>query len=341
MTRISFLLSLVAASAFSGLGSTAAERPRISISPAPAVQPKGASSTMSDWNEAQYVFTGKLDSVQAGPVGRSLPPVYTHTLGFEVQRVLRGDLKAGARLTCSHVARQHDRPSFPEGKVCLVAASVTRETMRVAQIEEANPRRIAAVEMACSLPLGWRIKDGKAVSPWAKLGSSAWPQQPGVAYKLECSKTGRPALLAGGGVTLSVEPVPPRKKIKWTNPDGDGEYKVTVTNATDKPIRVPALLADGKKILWEESLVILCQDRVYPCPGSKGVAKAVKTAELQPGESVSTVVNALRLNGPEWPRGGYRIEFQFCLGELSETKSFYYMSRHHDGLRAAVSIGES
>jgi len=45
------------------------------------------------------------------------------------------------------------------------------------------------------------------------------------------------------------------------------------------------------------------------------------------------VVNALALKGPEWPRGGYRIEFQFCLGEQSSTQSFYYMSRHHDKLR--------
>ena len=33
-------------------------------------------------------------------------------------------------------------------------------------------------------------------------------------------------------------------------------------------------------------------------------------------------------------RGGYRIEFRFCLGELAVTKSMYYMSRHHDKLRA-------
>ena len=30
---------------------------------------------------------------------------------------------------------------------------------------------------------------------------------------------------------------------------------------------------------------------------------------------------------------GYRIEFQFCLGEKSQVKSLYYMSKHHDKLR--------
>ena len=39
------------------------------------------------------------------------------------------------------------------------------------------------------------------------------------------------------------------------------------------------------------------------------------------------------LKGLEWPRGGYRIEFKFILGELAVTKSLYYMSRHHDKLR--------
>ena len=36
-----------------------------------------------------------------------------------------------------------------------------------------------------------------------------------------------------------------------------------------------------------------------------------------------------------WPKGGYRIEFQFCLGEKSATKSFYYLSKHHDAIRDA------
>jgi hypothetical protein len=68
-------------------------------------------------------------------------------------------------------------------------------------------------------------------------------------------------------------------------------------------------------------------------PGAKGVGKEPQPTVLKPGESVSGVVNALKLQGPEWPKGGYRIEFQFCLGEKSVTKSFYYTSKHHDPLR--------
>jgi formylglycine-generating enzyme len=286
-----------------------------------------------NWNESEYVFTGKLTQVVAGPVGMSEPPLYTHTLHFTVEKVLRGGLKPGEKLVCSHSVQQPAMPVFPEGKVCLVAASRAQGDMRVAVVQEADTKAVAAATAACAMPLGWTVEGGKPVSPWAAQGKAAWPAGLDLGGKVKCSKTGRPALLVGPGVTLAVEPVPPKKAIEWTNPDGDGEYKVTVTNTTNKAVSVPALLSDGKKILWEDSLVILCQGKAYTCPGSKGVSGKVQPAEIPAGKSVSTVVNSFRLEGPEWPQGGYRIEFQFCLGEKSQTKSFYYMARHHDKLR--------
>src|SRR5262249_233951 len=105
-------------------------------------------------------------------------------------------------------------------------------------------------------------------------------------------------------------------------------------NLTDKSVTVPALLSDGKAPLWDESLVILCQGKVYTAPGAKGLAKAPRPTVLKPGESGSGVVNVLRLKGPEGPGGGARVELQFCLGEKGVTKSFYYTSKHHDPLRA-------
>jgi len=298
---------------------------------APALRPP------KKWNESEYVFTGKLDRVDAGPVGQSMPPMYTHTLHFTVEKVLRGPLKPGEEVACSHVARQHKRPVFPNGKVCLVAASKSRGHLRVEIVEPASDTKLKDVELACSLPIGWKVEDGKPISPWASLGKNAWSATTDLKSKVVDGKTGRPALMADSGVTFQVESVPPKQAIKWTNPDGDGEYKITVTNSTDKPIVVPALLSDGDKILWKESLVILCQNKVYLCPGCQGVSGKVQGTELGPGQSVSTTVNVLRLEGPTWPRGGYRIEFRFCLGEKSQTKSLYYMSRHHDKLRKAVS----
>ncbi len=295
------------------------------------------------WGGAQYVVIGKLEAVKAGPVGQSFPPMYTHRLTLIVEESLRGPAKKGDRLELSHVARQPAPPTFPQGKTCLVAASAVQGGITVKAIEEANEKNSAAAKQVCALPAGWTVKDGKLVSPWATLGKDAWSipgGAPGDVKALRCIATGRPVLLAGANVALTVTPVPPKQAIQWTNPDGDGEYTITVTNKSDQPVEIPALLTDGKDILWNESLVIECQNKSYVVPGSKGVSNSVKPTTLKPGESVSTVINALKLQGPEWPRGGYRIQFQFCLGEHTVVHSFYYMSKHHDPIRAKLGEGQ-
>ena len=159
-----------------------------------------ASGNEMRWNEAQFVFTGKLEAVQAGPVGHSFPPMYTHRLHLTVDKVLRGDLKPGQRLTGSHVARQEKEPRFPEGKLCLVAASEARGTMRIERIEEADSKSVAAAKLLCSLPLGWKFVDGSPASPWASLKDFAWPKDAKLAADSHCAKTGRPALFAGPGI---------------------------------------------------------------------------------------------------------------------------------------------
>ena len=236
------------------------------------------------------------------------------------------------------MARQVAGPTFPVGKLCLISAAKSQGSLVIRRIEAASEKNVAEATLDCSMPLGWTIEGGKPVSPWAALGAKAWPASAAGKGEATCSKTGRPALMVGEGVSFSVEPVPPKKAIEWTNPDGDGEYKITVTNTTDKPLSVPALLSNGESRLWKESLLIGCQGKTYLCPGCKGVAGKVEPVVLSPGESVSTVVNILRLEGPQWPEGGDRVEFQFCLGEKSQTKSFYYMTRHHG--RASRALGK-
>jgi hypothetical protein len=302
----------------------------------PVVGPAETANTQEDkmsvaWNESEFVVTAMLTEVQQGPTGLSHPPVYSNRLTFVVERVLRGTFVKNETVLASHSARQLQEPKFPEGELCLVAISEVRGSFRVDAIVKATEENVTEAVTACLLPIGWKLNGENAVSPW----DAAWPEasELGQDAELQCETTGRPALLAGPGVQLDLEPVPPAEEIRWTNPDGDGEYKLTVTNTTDEPLTIPALLCDGDEILWEESLVVLCQEKTYVCPGYDAVPASVSSVELAPGESVSMVVNALRLEGPEWPRGGYRIEFRFCLGELSQTHSFYYMSRHHDGLR--------
>ncbi len=286
--------------------------------------------------EAEYVFAGKLEKVTAGPTAKSLPPIYHHTLEFTVEKVFRGPLKEGEKVVCNHSARQMARPEFPEGKVCLVTGQNARGFL-AQTVELFDAAKVNQIKLACMVPMGWKVEDGKAMSPWAEMGAKAWSaEMDGASGAITCAKTNRPVLMAGEGVKFDVAHVPPVKDIQWTNPDGDGEYKITVTNATDKPIAVPALLSADGKILWSESLVILCQGRNFACPGCKGVSGKVEATKLEPGQSVSTTVNALALKGPEWPKGGYRIEFRFCLGEKSKTQSFYYMSHHHDKLRDAA-----
>lgn len=287
------------------------------------------------WGEKQIVLTATITDIKQGPTARSFPPIYNHTLTLKVDQVLRGSLKPGTVLKANHSARQQAKPNFPEGKV-VVALSNVRGGNRVEGLELADAKKLATIQLACELPLGWRQENGKTLSPWAKQKDRAWPKGAKAGAKHFCTTTGRPALLVNSNAIFHAAKVEPKKAIKWTNPDGDGEYKITVSNPTDQPLTVDALRREGKRVLWKESLVILCQGQAYTAPGSVGLLRPTQPVVLKPGETISTVINALELQGPNWPRGGYRIEFQFCLGQRSSKQSFYYMARHHDVIRASL-----
>ena len=334
--RQSICLPVAVVLLFCVLG-VAQARPRPMLPVMPGGARPGANDNFKTIQGAQFVFTAELKQAIPGPVARSMPPIYSHRLVLVVNDVLRGDLKGGAKLTINHSARQRAKPTFPVGKVCLVTASRSKGAIRAGLVRKIDDALLETARDATSLPMGWSKKKDKFVSPWSDLGARAWPKSaPPVAGAAVCSVTGRPALLAGPGVSVKVEKVPPARQIKWTNPDGDGKYTITITNETGKPVTVPALLSDDKGVLWDESLVILCQGKARPVPGAKGLKTAPKSTVLKPKQSVSTVVNAFCLTNVSWPRGGYRLEFQFCLGELSVTKSFYYLSRHHDPIRQAA-----
>ena len=291
-------------------------------------------ATIEKWGSQDLVIVGTLESVREGPTALSSPPIYNHTLSVKVERVIRGDAKPGDTVNLHHGARQHDKPTFPEGKRIVVGVKRSRGSMSVQQLVVADDDTVLDIETACSLPVGWTVAEGKLLSPWSKFGDAGWLVDESNKTTLpRCAKTGRPAYKLPAGVTLAVESVPPAKAIKWTNPDGDGEYKLTVTNTTDKAIVIPALRRVGERVLFDESIVVRCQGKGYTIPGAVGVGVKTDPLTLEPGVSVSHVVNVLQLVGPEWPRGGYRIEFTFAIGDQSATKSLYYMSRHHDALR--------
>ena len=288
--------------------------------------------------QAEILFVGRVTAAQAGPSTMSLPPIQSFQLTFDVSDSLRGGLAAGETVTLSYQVQQNDPPTFTTDEDYVVAAKVDVRSERtlVTWLSVADEQLLSDAELAGAIPLGWRIEDGDLLSPWA-LMDGAWPADADADADADggmvCAVTGRPALLAGEGVTLSSEKVPPAEEIKWSNPDGDGQYTITVTNTTDEAIEVPALLSDADGILWAESLVIVCQRKVQACPGAEGVSGETFGTVLKPGQSVSGVINAFGLEGIEWPRGGYRVEFTFCLGELAVTESFYYKSDHHDAIR--------
>ena len=323
------VLCILSAVVFTCLACEAAAPP--AAAPLPELGPEFA--TMQ---QAEMLFVGTLTKSQAGPVNQSMPPIYHFQLTFTVTDTLRGEVAADQEVTFNYQARQVEPPSFTEGAAYIVAGHNDLRVGRLIAtwVAESTDELLAQAKLAGSMPLGWTVADGQLLSPWASLAEDIWPGD--AAAKTVCSKTGRPALLAGPGVTLTSEKVPPPEQIKWTNPDGDGPYTITVTNTTDKALEVPALLSDDSGIRWNESLVILCQGTARPAPLAKPLTTPTKPTRLEPGQSVSTVVNAFRLKNVEWPRGGYRVEFTFCLGELATTQSFYYNSDHHDPIREAL-----
>jgi hypothetical protein len=138
--------------------------------------------------------------------------------------------------------------------------------MRV-DVHSADAHAVAV--LGCSLPFGWSTTaEGAIVSPWAALGADAWSPGEGSTIAAEegahsCSVTGRPVLGgASSSLRLSGAMVPPPSAadpsqpskggkpkgqfpggwFEWGNPDGDGEYSLTLTNTGAEPVSVPALI---------------------------------------------------------------------------------------------------
>jgi hypothetical protein len=306
--------------------------------PIAPIGPAAPAGRSVDAQSAEVIFVGKVTDVKRGPTGMSYPPVYSTTITFEAKEVLRGDVDKSAPAVVHHSARQEKEPQFAQGSDYLVfAKNDARQGLRAVEVTPADDAALKAARLSASLPIGWSAVDGKVVSPWSVLGAAAWPADAkGPAGLPACSKSGRPAFLAGKGVKLEVAPVPPAKSIQWTNPDGDGEYTITVTNTTDKALDVPALLSDESGIRWDLSLLATCQGKAQPALPVAALKGTPKATHLEAGKSVTTTVNALRLKGLEWPRGGYRIEFTFCLGEAAASHSFYYTSKYHDAISDRV-----
>lgn len=309
--------------------------PLVLLALAPAVRADDeALARLAPLSGCERVFVGKLTASKAGPVGLSDPPLHTFTLEFDPTDALRGE-KPDAKAVYRFSFRGNNPPKYDAGKAYIVGAKGQEGGWLLAAIvpDSADERKV--VTQVLSVPAGWRWSDGKPVSPWASLGAKAWPKDGPKLADVTCSKCGRPALLVGDGITLTVEQVPAKNPQKFKNDMyGDGTFKVTVKNTTQKDATVPAVLTDGKDVLWADSVLFLYQDKPLVLPTAGKVTKDSKPLALKAGEGVSGEVNSLLLDGVQWPRGGSRVYFDVAVGDRTANTFFYYFSAVHDQLRA-------
>jgi hypothetical protein len=140
-------------------------------------------------------------------------------------------------------------PTFPGEKDALWLVAVGPYG-HIDLMTPVGDRVRAQAAESLALPLGWTLEGGRAVSLWAPL-AIRWTG-PAPDKTPVCAKTGRPALPAEDPIDITVSQIIPPSVDPCRNPYGDGRFKVTVTNRGDRPVTVPALLADGKNILWAD-----------------------------------------------------------------------------------------
>ncbi len=224
--------------------------------PAEPAAPETIDELSPVFGNATTIFIGKATAAQMGPMGLSNPPLYNVQLTLNIDESIRGDFETDTSTTVSYQARQQNPPTFTVGESYIVAGHYdTRVERFVADtVLPGTAENLLQARYASQLPIGWTASDGDLSSPFESM---KWPEGVMDADVPTDTTTGRPALLVPEGVTLTAQKVPPVEDVKWSNPDGDGEYTLTVTNTTDEAIDVPALLSDEDgTILWSDSLVI-------------------------------------------------------------------------------------
>jgi hypothetical protein len=333
--------------------------------PAPVMAPKKTAepslepAQFTAVNRAELAFIAKVRTMQLTPVMvTGSPQRFTAFITFEKATMLRGadpeqatfsflmtekpTIAVGTEVIAIGYSRPRPRGLVGNGRLYHLEA-----TFPATEVE----RRGIAEPLA--LPIGWSHEDGKLLSPWARLNGPKWTVD--ARADSACSKTGRPALLAGAGIQLTTEKVLAKQQFgpalgkqngggaakgPLLNGDGDGDVKLTVVNTGKQAAQVPALLATDKGIDWASSVVVLSAGIQGTNPWTEwklhvaraAGAKALKPVTLNPGESVSGVVNILRLQGelPVVKTGAQMLTFRICLGELSSTETFGYTNAYHD-----------
>ena len=122
-----------------------------------------------------------------------------------------------------------------------------------------------------------------------------------------------PGFLAPKGLSLTVD----RAKTKPPTASSEGAivapppgvfYDITLTNTTKEPITVDALRSKSGKILWDESILFVCEWEVWLPIGYEGFTPDTEATVIEPGEKLTTTMLF-----------SYQHSFQtlVCLGDLN------------------------
>jgi hypothetical protein len=234
------------------------------------------------YGSSEILLLGEVIECQEGPTARSYPPIYSVRLKVKVSEVLRGQVDVTKPLEIGYRQRGGAQPQYDAGQQVVIAGSVTHRAgkpmpMHAGAVIVPDEAELKAVRKIAALPLGWTFKDGKPLSPWAKIDGYRWPNS----KLMQCAVTQHPAVL-NPNVTMKVEPIiDPAKQIKWTNPDGDGEFRITLTNSADGRVLSGLFQVDGE-VQWDQSLLILCQGKAHVLPGTTKPDSPIAVHYLEP-----------------------------------------------------------
>ena len=266
--------------------------------------------TLARINQAQLAFTGKVarTSIVTSDLGLTV-----HELEFTEIKMLRGKLPP--RLT--FLTRAFDpaaEPHYPKDATWLVATSTFPPSGRnIDFMAPATDRLLSLADRTLALPLGWTLDKGRPLSPWAALGDKAWPKECAGRQRASVCQNDPPRA-AGRREHLSQPRSCPPKCINSAIPSA------TANSRSPSPTAAPTLprcrrLSDGKRIRWEDSLVVVDVSTVanygMPCllagAGKWGTAQALQPVVLKPNQSISTIVDVLQAKGVLFQPGGAQL----------------------------------
>ena len=286
-------------------------------------------TSFTAFNQSPLVFTSRLLRVSPVRMSTGEPPFLHAVLHFAPATVLRGSIVPPELHLFRTVEDQPELPSVTD-RVWLVAATrideVGAETIWVINaLMPTEDAHMTVATQALEVPIGWTMTGGQLVSPWPALGQPRGLAGPPVSSPLACALSRRPALLAGADIAVTIQTV--RRSVEGQPRRVLRDLQLTVTNQAAVPREVPVLLTDGTTILWADSVLVLSQDGFFWLPGWErhvsllpgvGTASAVLPVRLQPGESVTTLIDDAVLRQMLHAAGCRgRVHLQFCLGEHS------------------------